>query len=372
MQQDLSQVIGVLGPKAHTESCRYNCGLCCHCQIISELVVNMWKRRGEEYSDTVWRSSAVAVVVRELLLKHFSYHSQPRHNNLMRLVFSQHMNQHEASGSCQAWCGWAPPLLRLIWFSCSCRSLLWCQVNHSSWVGEASCAAVTWLRPSEEWLSFAFSFSIISPCATDTHPPTRPSIRPPSRRLGGAGVISGCHFMRAIIKGSCLVSMETAHFRGGRSEEACARMLRVTMETGATAYISIQCVRPLHHGTFHHIINARSVCSLLLKITTMSFQMAGRLVGRTAAVKVRLISPPIKPSLCMEQLSTAISKVTHQMICFFPSKSHTWTLRPDVAPVCFINCTDDAPRGFFCAECRNKMHYPKCNGPIKGLGQERK
>lgn len=106
-------------------------------------------------------------------------------------------------------------------------------------------------------------------------PPTSPSIHPPSRRLGGAGVISGCHFMRAIIKGSCLVSMETAHFRGGRSEEACVRMLRVTMETGATAYISIHCVRLLHQGTFHHIINAQSVCSLLSKITTMSFQVAG-------------------------------------------------------------------------------------------------
>ncbi len=41
---------------------------------------------------------------------------------------------------------------------------------------------------------------------------------------------------------------------------------------------------------------------------------AAALVGRAAAVKVRLISPPIKPSLCMEQLSTAISKVTHQII----------------------------------------------------------
>ncbi|KAK1905515.1 Peptidase T, partial [Dissostichus eleginoides] len=35
---------------------------------------------------------------------------------------------------------------------------------------------------------------------------------------------------------------------------------------------------------------------------------AAALVGRAAAVKVRLISPPIKPGLCMEQLSTAISK----------------------------------------------------------------
>lgn len=105
------------------------------------------------------------------------------------------------------------------------------------------------------------------------HPPAHPS--PPSQRLRGASVITGCHFMRAIIKGSCLVSMETAHFRGGRSEEACVRMLRVTMETGATAYISIHCVRLLHQGTFHHIINAQSVCSLLSKITTMSFQVAG-------------------------------------------------------------------------------------------------
>ncbi|KAM7385827.1 hypothetical protein PAMP_001882 [Pampus punctatissimus] len=32
------------------------------------------------------------------------------------------------------------------------------------------------------------------------------------------------------------------------------------------------------------------------------------LVGHAAAVKVRLISPPIKPSLWMEQLSSAISK----------------------------------------------------------------
>lgn len=125
--------------------------------------------------------------------------------------------------------------------------------------------------------------------------------------------------MRAIIKGSCLVSMETSHFRGGGSEEACVRMLRVTMETGATAYISIHCVRPLHHGTFHHIINAQSVCSLPSKITTMSFQVAGRLV---AAVKVRLISPPIKPSSCMEQLSTAIFKVTRQINIFYPKATH--------------------------------------------------
>ena len=98
-----------------------------------------------------------------------------------------------------------------------------------------------------------------------------PSIHPFG---GGAGVISGCHFMRAIIKGSCLVSMETAHFRGGNSEEVCVRMLRVTMETGATAYISIHCVCLLHQGTFHHIINAQRVCLVLSKITTMSFQVA--------------------------------------------------------------------------------------------------
>lgn len=107
------------------------------------------------------------------------------------------------------------------------------------------------------------------------HSLTHPSVYPPSRRLRGASAISGCHFMRAIIKGSCLVSMETAHFRGGRSAEACVRMLRVTMETGATAYISIHCVRLLHQGTFHHIINTLSFCSLLSKSTTMSFHVAG-------------------------------------------------------------------------------------------------
>lgn len=52
-------------------------------------------------------------------------------------------------------------------------------------------------------------------------------------------------------------------------------MLGVTMETGATAYISIHFVHLLHQDTFHHIINALSVCSLLSEITTMSFQVAG-------------------------------------------------------------------------------------------------
>lgn len=141
--------------------------------------------------------------------------------------------------------------------------------------------------------------------------------------------------MRAIIKGSCLVSVETAHFRGGGSEEACVRMLRVTMETGATAYISIHCMRLFHQGTFHHIINAQSVCSLLPKITTMSFQVVG---SDAATVKVRLISLPIKPSLRMEQLSTAISKVTHEMtLLYFPKKQLTNTLQiaPDVVNVHF-------------------------------------
>lgn len=158
--------------------------------------------------------------------------------------------------------------------------------------------------------------------------------------------------------------METAHFRGGRSEEACVRMLRVTMETGATAYISIHCVRPLHHGTFHHIINAQSVCSLLSKITTMSFQVAGGLVGRAAAVKVRLISPPIKPSLCMEQLSTAISKVTHQIILFFhhTKAAHKhFTTAPRCGSCSLFKITktptEDTPRQLF----GNKMNSLKCN-----------
>lgn len=42
--------------------------------------------------------------------------------------------------------------------------------------------------------------------------------------------------------------------------------------------------------------------------------MVVRLIG-CAAAKVRLISPPIKPGSFTEQLSTAISKVTHQIIC---------------------------------------------------------
>lgn len=124
-------------------------------------------------------------------------------------------------------------------------------------------------------MSFAFaSLHNFSRQTQHRHPPAHPSVLP----LGdseepelSAGVIS----YEPSSKACCLVSMETAHFRGGRSEEACVRMLRVTMETGATAYISIQCVRLLHQGTFHHIINAQSVCSLLSKITTMSFQVAG-------------------------------------------------------------------------------------------------
>lgn len=122
----------------------------------------------------------------------------------------------------------------------------------------------------------------------------------------------GVVFIRAIIKGSCLVSVATAHSRGG----LCARMLRVATETGATAYISIQCAS-VAPGTFLRIINAQSVCSLLSKITTMSFLVAGGITRRTCAtVKVGLISSPIKPRVCMKQLSTAISKVTHQIILF--------------------------------------------------------
>lgn len=63
--------------------------------------------------------------------------------------------------------------------------------------------------------------------------------------------------------------------QGCRLVEACVQMLRVTMETGARAYISILCVRLLHQGTFHHLINTQSVCSLLSKITAVSFQAAG-------------------------------------------------------------------------------------------------
>lgn len=153
------------------------------------------------------------------------------------------------------------------------------------------------------------------------HPSTHPPIHPPSsisetRRSQRYQRVSfhESHHQRRLpgFHGN-------SPLQGRRSEEACVIMLRVTMETGATAYISIHCVRLLHRGTFLHIINAQSVCLLLSKITTMSFQVAGSgsSSAAAAAVKVRLISPPIKPSLCMEQLSTAISKVTHQII-FLP------------------------------------------------------
>lgn len=230
------------------------------------------------------------------------------------------MNQHEACKSCQPGCGWELSLPCLIWFTVFLLLLAsvpgkLLQLGKKMWLHDSVSARNNCLT------LFLHNFSLQP---HHWHPPTRTSIHPPARRLGGASVISGCHFMRAIIKGSCLVSVETAHFRGGRSEEACVRMLRVTMETGATAYISIHCMRLFHQGTFHHIINAQSVCSLLPKITTMSFQVAG---SGTATVKVRLISLPIKPSLCMEQLSSAISKVTREMILlYFPKKSSSRTL----------------------------------------------
>ncbi len=199
---------------------------------------------------------------------------QPRHKNL-RTLFLWH-NQHEACESCRPRCGWEPSSLRLTWFTVflSLPALMPGEPLQLGEPGALCCGYVTQFLQEIIVFLFLYNFSPQPPPLT----PTRPSIHPPSQRLGGASVISGCHFISAIIKGSCLVSMETAHFRGGRSEEAW--MLRVTMETGATAYISIHCVRLLHHGTFHHIINAQSVCSLLSKITTMSFQVAGGGVRR--------------------------------------------------------------------------------------------
>lgn len=211
------------------------------------------------------------MVLHEPLLKHFCYpHSRGR-KIWWHFFLIWHMNQHEACESCRflMWLRSVSATPHLVHgVLVASLALVPGKALQLGKRGELCCGCVT---------QFLREIIVFSPLnlpetpATTTHPP----IHPPSRRLGGASVISGCHFMRAIIKGSCLVSMETAHFRGGRSEEACARMLRVTMETGATAYISIHCVRLLHQGTFHRIINAQSVCSLLLKITTMSFQVAG-------------------------------------------------------------------------------------------------
>lgn len=85
----------------------------------------------------------------------------------------------------------------------------WRQVNHSS--REKRCSYM--IQFLWEMAVFLFVRNIFL-CNLHHHPSTHPPIHPPSRRLGGAGAISGCHFMRAIIKGGCLVSMETAHFRG--------------------------------------------------------------------------------------------------------------------------------------------------------------
>ncbi|CAB1433521.1 unnamed protein product [Pleuronectes platessa] len=54
------------------------------------------------------------------------------------------------------------------------------------------------------------------------------------------------------------------------------------------------------------------------------------LVGRTAAAKVRLISLPIKPSLCTEQLSTAISKACQD----YPHFHTAGERRADAAASC--------------------------------------
>lgn len=121
-------------------------------------------------------------------------------------------------------------------------------------------------------------------------------------------------------------------------------------------------MRLLRRATFLHIINAQSVCSLLSKITTMSFQVAGSGSSSAAAatVKVRLISPPIKPSLCMEQLSTAISKVTHQIV-FFPSK------KPFNALLTVPNAhfKDQKPHRRHPRSCGNRKCSPKCNGVVE-------
>lgn len=58
------------------------------------------------------------------------------------------------------------------------------------------------------------------------------------------------------------------------------------------------------------------------KLQQCHFKWQAAALGRRAtAVKVRLISPPIKLSLCVEQLSTAISKVTHQITVFYDAKA---------------------------------------------------
>lgn len=95
------------------------------------------------------------------------------------------------------------------------------------------------------------------------HLSTPPSIMVPS--ISEACFVSGCYFTRATFKGSRVVSMETAHFRGRREKKACVWMLRVAMETGATAYISIHRVSLPHGGTFRHKINIGSV--LLAAVT---------------------------------------------------------------------------------------------------------
>lgn len=90
-------------------------------------------------------------------------------------------------------------------------------------------------------------------------------------------------------------------------------------------------------------------------------------VGRAAAtaVKVRLISPPIKLSLCMEQLSTAILQGDTSNYSFSPSKSLSKTLYPS-SQMCFVlalktNSTEETLH-VFSPNADTKCVSLQCNG----------
>lgn len=120
----------------------------------------------------------------------------------------------------------------------------WRQVNHSS--REKRCSyMIQFLWEMAVFLFVRNIFLCNLHHHPSTHPPTHPSSISETRRSRRYQRVSfhESHHQRRLpgFHGN-------SPLQGRRSEEACVIMLRVTMETGATAYISIHCasVTPSH------------------------------------------------------------------------------------------------------------------------------